>query len=281
MLYWMFTILLTANLQKPTATIKTSLQLKNSWKDQWPCASPIKSSTLPINLHQGYISKEELKKGKTPPNMYGNLELMKISNFLHLTWDHIKSHCEILKREFCTYLPKNDEKFEEILESDLPVEIKTVDYVYDSPTDFDERTNGVTLKVSIDKFKLSKLEEKKLISLLRENYCSKTNKMVIFSDKCPMRQQNIEYCFFLMRVLYLESKKSYDWEKENPSLKKSTIEEDIERVKTKFGVELDPSTENKSFHDYRTATRKIIDGHHSPQNEEFYKNAVKGLLNLS
>ena len=56
MLYWMFTILLTANLQKPTATIKTSLQLKNSWKDQWPCASPIKSSTLPINLHQGYIS---------------------------------------------------------------------------------------------------------------------------------------------------------------------------------------------------------------------------------
>ena len=79
--------------------------------------------------------------------MYGNLELMKISNFLHLTWDHIKSHCEILKREFCTYLPKNDENFEEILESDLPVEIKTVDYVYDSPTDFDERTNGVTLKV--------------------------------------------------------------------------------------------------------------------------------------
>jgi small subunit ribosomal protein S35 len=31
------------------------------------------------------------------PEKYGNVELMKIPNFLHLTPPHIKKHCEVLK----------------------------------------------------------------------------------------------------------------------------------------------------------------------------------------
>ncbi len=32
-----------------------------------------------------------------PPSKYANAELMKIPNFLHLTPNHIKKHCQALK----------------------------------------------------------------------------------------------------------------------------------------------------------------------------------------
>lgn len=35
-----------------------------------------------------------------PPSKYANAELMKIPNFLHLTPNHVKKHCEALKRKF-------------------------------------------------------------------------------------------------------------------------------------------------------------------------------------
>ena len=39
-----------------------------------------------------------------PPGRYGNAELMKIPNFLHLTPAHVKKHCAAIKSRSSSYL---------------------------------------------------------------------------------------------------------------------------------------------------------------------------------
>lgn len=45
-------------------------------------------------------NKQEAKGDGLPPGKYGNTELIKIPNFLHLTPKHIEKHCKAIKSEF-------------------------------------------------------------------------------------------------------------------------------------------------------------------------------------
>jgi small subunit ribosomal protein S35 len=51
-------------------------------------------SSVPLPLRMGYQKNFNVAP---PPDRYGNVELMKIPNFLHLTPKAIQRHCEKLK----------------------------------------------------------------------------------------------------------------------------------------------------------------------------------------
>ncbi len=68
------------------------MPVDQDWGSVWPVARSFHPASVPLPLHQGYVPPQ-----RAPPNKWGNLELMKIPNFLHLTPPVIKRQCEALK----------------------------------------------------------------------------------------------------------------------------------------------------------------------------------------
>ena len=66
------------------------------WTNVWPTYSMFKQSAVPLPVRQGFIKNNSENEG-LPPEKYGNTELMKIPNFLHLTPPHIKKYCSAIK----------------------------------------------------------------------------------------------------------------------------------------------------------------------------------------
>lgn len=66
------------------------------WTNSWPTQMTFKQNAVPLPLRQGYI-KSYCENNGLPPTKYGNTELMKIPNFLHLTPPHIKKQCQAIK----------------------------------------------------------------------------------------------------------------------------------------------------------------------------------------
>ncbi|NP_001398563.1 small ribosomal subunit protein mS35 isoform 4 [Mus musculus] len=113
------------------------------WPSVYPTAAPFKPSAVPLPVRMGY----PVKKG-VPMAKEGNLELLKIPNFLHLTPVAIKRHCAALK-DFCTEWPAaldSDEKCEE----HFPVEIDTADYVSSGPSIRNPKARAVTLRMPFE-----------------------------------------------------------------------------------------------------------------------------------
>ena len=64
------------------------------WPSVWPAAATYRSSVVPLPIRMGSRPNPEKR---APFKRVGNLELLKIPNFLHLTPEHIKRHCEAIK----------------------------------------------------------------------------------------------------------------------------------------------------------------------------------------
>lgn len=73
------------------------MRTNQEWTDVWPAAASFKSSVVPLNIRMGYRNKPEKR---APFQTVGNLELVKIPNFLHLTPKHIELHCKAIKSLF-------------------------------------------------------------------------------------------------------------------------------------------------------------------------------------
>ncbi|XP_053517602.1 28S ribosomal protein S35, mitochondrial isoform X3 [Artibeus jamaicensis] len=115
------------------------MAVDQDWPSVYPVAAPFKPSVVPLPVRMGYPVKMGVPMAKE-----GNLELLKIPNFLHLTPVAIKKHCEALK-DFCTEWPAaldSDEK----CEKHFPVEIDTADYVSSGPSVRNPRARAVTLR---------------------------------------------------------------------------------------------------------------------------------------
>ena len=69
------------------------MPVDQDWPSVWPTARVFHPATGPLPLHQGFVDKAK----RSSPNKFGNAELMKIPNFLHLTPPAIERHCEALK----------------------------------------------------------------------------------------------------------------------------------------------------------------------------------------
>ncbi|XP_021567547.1 28S ribosomal protein S35, mitochondrial isoform X1 [Carlito syrichta] len=112
------------------------------WPSVYPVAAPFKPSAVPLPVRMGY----PVKKG-VPMAKEGNLELLKIPNFLHLTPVAIKRHCEALK-DFCTEWPvalDSDKK----CEKHFPIEIDTTDYVSSGPSIRNPKARVVILRAGL------------------------------------------------------------------------------------------------------------------------------------
>ncbi|KAG7168565.1 28S ribosomal protein S35-like 2 [Homarus americanus] len=67
-------------------------KIDQDWGSVWPAARTFHPATVPLPVRQGYPAE-----GQPIPDKWGNAELMKIPNFLHLTPPVIKRQCEVLK----------------------------------------------------------------------------------------------------------------------------------------------------------------------------------------
>ncbi|XP_069759880.1 small ribosomal subunit protein mS35 isoform X2 [Narcine bancroftii] len=184
--------------REPTPPRNEKMGVDQNWCNVYPTAASFKPSVVPLPIRMGY----PVKRGM-PPDKTGNLELIKIPNFLHLTPPAIKNHCAALK-DFCTVWPAaldNDEKCEE----HFPIEITTTDYVAAGPSVRNPNARVVTLTIKILNLNLDDHAKKKLIKLVGNRYNKNTDILTITTDRCPLRQQNYDYALYLLTVLYHES----------------------------------------------------------------------------
>lgn len=115
------------------------MPVDQDWSNVWPGPRTFHPATVPLAVRQGYDQK------RASPGKYGNAELMKIPNFLHLTPPAIKKHCSALK-QFCTEWPKGLETDEDC-DRHFPMTTITTDYCHSSPTIKDPKARIVTIKV--------------------------------------------------------------------------------------------------------------------------------------
>ncbi|XP_015255715.1 PREDICTED: 28S ribosomal protein S35, mitochondrial [Cyprinodon variegatus] len=183
------------------------MPVDQDWASVYPSATPFRSNAVPLPVRMGYPVK-----GGVSPEKKGNLELVKIPNFLHLTPAAIKKHCEALK-PFCTEWPSaldTDAKCDE----HFPIKIQSSDYVSAGPSVRNPSARIVHLKVKLSSLNLDEHARKKMLKLVGERYCKDSDILSIKTDCCPLRQQNYEYAMYLLTVLYHESWKIEAWEAE-------------------------------------------------------------------
>lgn len=183
------------------------MPVDQDWTAVYPSATPFRANTVPLPVRMGYPIK-----GGVAPDKKGNLELIKIPNFLHLTPDAIKKHCESLK-PFCTEWPS-------ALDTDakcakhFPIKVQTTDYVSAGPSLRNPSARIVNLQVKLSSLNLDDHARKKMIKLVGSRYCKDTDILTIVTERCPLRKQNYDYAMYLLTALYHESWKTEAWEAE-------------------------------------------------------------------
>ena len=174
------------------------MPVNQDWTSVWPGQRTFHPAVVPLPLRQGYPIK-----GQAPPGKYGNAELMKIPNFLHLTPPTIKKHCEALK-QFCTEWPEGLETDEECTKH-FPLEVIMSDYCYSGPSIRDPLARIVSFRVKLSSLNLDSHAKDKLLRLLGEKYDAESDLITITADRCPMRIQNYDYAEYLLTAVYHES----------------------------------------------------------------------------
>ncbi|KAG7230926.1 hypothetical protein INR49_024954 [Caranx melampygus] len=237
------------------------------WTAVYPAAAPFKPNAVPLPVRMGYPVK-----GGVPPEKQGNLELIKIPNFLHLTPGAIKKHCEALK-PFCTEWPSaldTDAKCDE----HFPIKVVSTDYVSASPSVRNPSARIVHLKTEREQWRRLRKEK---------------------SGICPLRRQNYDYAMYLLTVLYHESWKTEAWEAEksvadmeeyswenSPSQK--NILDTLVRMKVAGEGEDEEVREQllgrREVQEYKDSVTRLKNEGESESTMLQYKEAVKKVLNL-
>ena len=76
----------------------------------WPTGAPFRHSATPFPVRMG-VAKNRVENDGVVPDKSINVELLKVSNFLHLTPRHVEKHCQVLQ-QFCTEWPEGECVFE-------------------------------------------------------------------------------------------------------------------------------------------------------------------------
>ncbi|XP_054856710.1 28S ribosomal protein S35, mitochondrial [Eublepharis macularius] len=274
--------------REPGTPRTEKMEVDQDWTSVYPAACAFKPSSVPLPIRMGY----PVKRG-APPGKEGNLELIKIPNFLHLTPVAIRKHCAALK-DFCTEWPAaldNDEKCIQ----DFPIGIETTDYVSAGPSVRNPKARVVTLTVKLSSLNLDGHAKKKLIKLVGERYCKDTDTLTITTDRCPLRRQNYDYGIYLLTVLFHESWKTEPWEKEKTDAdmeeyiwENSASEKNV--LDTLFRIRAAETTEETSreallawdiVQDYKKSMVVLKNEGETEKNLSEYKECVKRLLNLN
>uniref|UniRef100_A0A673XAT2 Mitochondrial ribosomal protein S35 n=1 Tax=Salmo trutta TaxID=8032 RepID=A0A673XAT2_SALTR len=178
---------------KERVTPGQRMPVDQDWTAVYPTAAPFRQGSVPLPVRMGF----PVKRGVPPEK--GNLELIKIPYFLHLTPAAIKKHCEPLKHKstFCTEWPSaldTDAKYDE----HFPVKVKSKDYVSAGTSLRNPSARIVHLRVKLSSLNLDDHARKKMGTVLVLHYSCFT---VIY-----------DYAMYLLTVLYHESWGSVDSE---------------------------------------------------------------------
>ncbi|KAG7521660.1 hypothetical protein JOB18_003872 [Solea senegalensis] len=263
------------------------MSVEQDWTAVYPSAKPFRPNAVPLPVRMGY----PVKRG-VPPEKKGNLELIKIPNFLHLTPAAIKKHCQALK-PFCTEWPSaldNDDKCDE----HFPIKVTSTDYVSAGPSVRNPSARIVHLKVKLSSLNLDDHARKKIVKLVGERYCKRTDMLTITTNSCPLRKQNYDYAMYLLTVLYHESWKIEAWEAEktvadmeeyswedSPSQK--NIIDLLLRLKVAEGGEVEEEQEllkSGEVQEYKDSVTRLKNEAASESSTLQYKEAVKKVFNL-
>jgi len=116
------------------------------WTNVWPTGATFRHSATPFPVRMGVVRNQK-ENDNVVPDKAINVELIKVSNFLHLTPSHVEKHCEVLQ-QFCTEWPEGLET-EEDFDKHFPVEVTTRDFVYNwSLRDERSKVNEVKVKLA-------------------------------------------------------------------------------------------------------------------------------------
>ncbi|BET02581.1 ribosomal protein S35 [Nesidiocoris tenuis] len=254
---------------------ETRMATDQKWSDVWPGPRTFHPASVPLPVRQG------INNLGASPSKWGNAELMKIPNFLHLTPPAIKMHCEKLKR-FCTPWPEGLET-EEAIKKHFPLEVITSDYCHSAPTIRNPLSRIVTIKFSLSDLKLDQHAKDKFLRLVGERYDEKTDTVTIVTDKCPRRKQNYDYAIYLLTALYHESWIREPWEDEratadyeyfdwDASISKANVEFFLKSTNQEF------SSKSNEIEAYKAATIAVFDEGENDYNWNKYKEASERLL---
>uniref|UniRef100_A0A915Q720 Ribosomal protein S24/S35 mitochondrial conserved domain-containing protein n=1 Tax=Setaria digitata TaxID=48799 RepID=A0A915Q720_9BILA len=255
---------------------KEEMSTEQDWPSVWPVARSFRSSVVPLPIRMGARKHPERR---APFKTEGNLELVKIPNFLHLTPAAIERHCSAIKK-FCTKWPeKMDEK---IRRKFFPLTLSYCDYVHQSNSLRDMRSRVITVKLKISELHLDEHALDKLIRLAGE--------------KCFTRKQNYDYAMYLLIALYSESHKVEDWEvkkfenirlvSRTTDFKGSKMENDLQNLlnniekrkgndtNTKQNVDSRLKEFSKSWENYRNSKETF-------ETVRIYAESIKKLLGVS
>ncbi|KAG1938380.1 28S ribosomal protein S35, mitochondrial [Pimephales promelas] len=266
------------------------MAVDQDWSAVYPTAASFKASAVPLPVRMGY----PVKRG-VPPAKKGNLELIKIPNFLHLTPAAIKKHCEALK-PFCTEWPSALDSDEKCMKH-FPIRVQNKEFVSAGLSLRNPDARIVTLKVKLSSLNLDDHARKKMIKLSDERYCKDTDTLTITADSCPLRAQNYDYAMYLLTVLYHESWKTeaweqektradmeeYDWE-DSPS-QKNVLETLVRMRRLGARDEVEGGSREEllgqtAVQEYRDAIVALKNEGETEGNLRKYKEAVKKLLNI-
>uniref|UniRef100_F1L7F4 28S ribosomal protein S35 n=1 Tax=Ascaris suum TaxID=6253 RepID=F1L7F4_ASCSU len=185
------------------------MRTDQDWPSVWPVAASFRSSVVPLPIRMGSRPHPD----RRPPfQKLGNLELVKIPNFLHLTPAAIERHCKAIKK-FCTSWPAELIESKELRQMHFPVTASYSDYVHQGTSLRDPRARIVTVTLKLASLKLNEAAYEKFMRLAGNRYDEATDTLTIVTDRCYTRKQNKDYAFYLLTALYHESIKVEAWEK--------------------------------------------------------------------
>ncbi|CAI5452404.1 unnamed protein product [Caenorhabditis angaria] len=191
------------------------------WSNVWPAARSFASSVVPLPVRMG--TRPNVDK-RAPFKKEGNLELVKIPNFLHLTPAAIEKHCNAIKK-FCTPFPPELLADSSLQQSELPITVQYNTYIHQGTNIRDIRSRVITMTIDVNSLKLSESSYNKLVRLAKDRYDEKSGLLTIITDRCHTRKQNLEYAYYLLTVLFHESNKLESWE---------NLEERADNLKVNF-----------------------------------------------
>ncbi|KAM6960932.1 small ribosomal subunit protein mS35 [Aplochiton taeniatus] len=260
------------------------MAVDQDWTAVYPAATPFRHASVPLPIRMGYPVKSGV-----PPEKKGNLELIKIPNFLHLTPEAIKKHCDAFK-PFCTEWPAaldTDAKCDEL----FPIKVESKNYVSAGASVRNPSSRIVHLRVKLSSLNLDEHAHKKMVKLVGERYCKETDILTITTDNCPLRQQNYDYSVYLLTALYHESWKTEAWEadktvadmeeyswEDSPS--QQNVLDMLSRMQEAGQADGKKLLDRPEVQEYRGSVIKLKNEGESEETMTQYKEAVRKLLNV-
>jgi len=259
--------------------IKTRAEMINvnhtDWSSVYETASPYNMYVVPLEIRMGRPDqlKAAGKLGQVSLSAQGNIELLKIPNFFHLTPPAIKKHCMALM-PYCTPWPSDFD-----VTHQYPLRVSTINYLYSGPSIRHPESKKVKLQVYLKDLCLDKHAQRKFKLLVGDRYNPNNDELTLIADKCPTRKQNKEYAYYLLTALYVESKKVQPWENEANSISEDEIDKEIDGIR----AELNPAHHKETLVNrryYKVINEKLIryNSYGHPFVCEMRKYGIKGGL---